>query len=87
EQGSKIIEKVLSYGTGSRIVPSNYAITQNEIQLPAIQYFRLAHKELDNIIKRAQVRPLAEGVPRDRQLLQFCYHAAVADSELTLLAD
>ncbi|MEA7178544.1 hypothetical protein ONK20_25735, partial [Salmonella enterica subsp. enterica serovar Montevideo] len=42
-----------------------------EFQVPASQDFRLAHKELDHILKRAQVRPLAVGVHRDRQLLQF----------------
>ncbi|MEK9231692.1 hypothetical protein, partial [Escherichia coli] len=56
-------------------------------QVPASQDFRLAHKELDQILKRAQARPLAGGVHRDRQLLQFCYTAEVADSVLKLLDD
>lgn len=33
------------------------------------------------------MRPLAVGVHRDRQLLQFCYTAEVADSVLKLLDD
>ena len=45
----------------------------------------MAHKEIDTILKRAQVRPLAVGVHNDRQLLQFCYTAEVADSALKIL--
>jgi hypothetical protein len=47
--------------------------------------FKLAHKELDAILKRAQLRPLAVGVHADRKLLQFCYTSEVADSALKLL--
>ncbi len=47
--------------------------------------FKLAHKEIDQILKRAQVRPLAVGVHNDRQLLQFCYTSEVADSALKIL--
>ena len=49
------------------------------------QDFKLAHKELDLIFKRAQLRPLAVGVHADRKLLQFCYTSEVADSALKLL--
>ena len=47
--------------------------------------FKLAHKDIDTILKRAQVRPLAVGVHNDRQLLQFCYTAEVVDSALKIL--
>lgn len=47
--------------------------------------FKLAHKEIDQILKRAQVRPLSVGVHNDRQLLQFCYTSEVADSALKIL--
>jgi hypothetical protein len=53
--------------------------------VPAGQDFKLAHKDIDLILKRAQVRPLAVGVHNDRQLLQFCYTAEVADSALKIL--
>ncbi len=53
--------------------------------MPAGQDFKLAHKDIDTILKRAQVRPLAVGVHNDRQLLQFCYTAEVADSALKIL--
>ncbi|EBI6192874.1 bifunctional aspartate kinase/homoserine dehydrogenase II, partial [Salmonella enterica] len=87
DQGSTRIERVLASGTGARIVTSHDDICLIEFQVPASQDFRLAHKELDQILKRAQARPLAVGVHRDRQLLQFCYTAEVADSVLKLLDD
>ncbi|EHP9126442.1 bifunctional aspartate kinase/homoserine dehydrogenase II [Salmonella enterica subsp. enterica serovar Infantis] len=87
DQGSTRIERVLASGTGARIVTSHDDICLIEFQVPASQDFRLAHKELDHILKRAQARPLAVGVHRDRQLLQFCYTAEVADSVLKLLDD
>ena len=85
DQGSTRIERVLASGTGARIVTSHDDICLIEFQVPAGQDFRLAHKEIDTILKRAQVRPLAVGVHNDRQLLQFCYTAEVADSALKIL--
>ncbi len=54
-------------------------------QVPASQDIKLEHKEIDQILKRAQVRPLAVGVHNDRQLLKFCYTSEVADSALKIL--
>lgn len=85
EQGSTRIERVLASGTGARIVTSHDDVCLIEFRVPAGQDFKLAHKELDLIFKRAQLRPLAVGVHADRKLLQFCYTSEVADSALRLL--
>ncbi len=85
DQGSTRIERVLASGTGARIVTSHDDICLIEFQVPAGQDFKLAHKEIDLLLKRAQVRPLAVGVHADRQLLQLCYTAEVVDSALKLL--
>ncbi|CDL31354.1 Aspartokinase / Homoserine dehydrogenase [Enterobacter hormaechei] len=85
DQGSTRIERVLASGTGARIVTSHDDICLIEFQVPAGQDFKLAHKDIDTILKRAQVRPLAVGVHNDRQLLQFCYTAEVVDSALKIL--
>ena len=85
DQGSTRIERVLASGTGARIVTSHDDVCLIEFQVPASQDFKLAHKEIDQILKRAQVRPLAVGVHNDRQLLQFCYTSEVADSALKIL--
>ena len=85
EQGSTRIERVLASGTGARIVTSHDDVCLVEFQVPASHDFKLAHKELDALLKRAQLRPLAVGVHADRKLLQFCYTSEVADSALKLL--
>ena len=85
DQGSTRIERVLASGTGARIVTSHDDVCLIEFQVPAGQDFKLAHKELEQIFKRAQLRPLAVGVHADRKLLQFCYTSEVADSALKLL--
>ena len=85
EQGSTRIERVLASGTGARIVTSHDDVCLVEFQVPAGHDFKLAHKELDALLKRAQLRPLAVGVHADRKLLQFCYTSEVADSALKLL--
>ncbi|CAM8680713.1 bifunctional aspartate kinase/homoserine dehydrogenase II [Leclercia adecarboxylata] len=85
DQGSTRIERVLASGTGARIVTSHDDICLIEFLVPAGHDFKLAHKEIDLILKRAQVRPLAVGVHTDRHLLQFCYTAEVADSALKIL--
>ena len=73
DQGSTRIERVLASGTGARIVTSHDDVCLIEFQVPASQDFKQAHKDIDQVLKRAQVRPLAVGVHTDRHLLQFCY--------------
>ncbi|WP_313824926.1 bifunctional aspartate kinase/homoserine dehydrogenase II [Leclercia sp.] len=85
DQGSTRIERVLASGTGARIVTSHDDICLIEFLVPAGHDFKQTHKEIDLILKRAQVRPLAVGVHTDRHLLQFCYTAEVADSALKIL--
>jgi len=85
EQGSTRIERVLASGTGARIVTSHDDVCLIEFQVPPSQDFKLAHKEIDLILKRAQLRPLAVGVHTDRNLLQLCYTSEVVDSALKLL--
>ena len=84
DQGSTRIERVLASGTGARIVTSHDDICLIEFRCLRAD-FKLAHKDIDTILKRAQVRPLAVGVHNDRQLLQFCYTAEVVDSALKIL--
>lgn len=47
--------------------------------------FALVHKEMELALKRAQIKPLAVGVHRDRRLLQLCYTSEVAGSALCIL--
>jgi len=87
EQGSTRIERVLASGTGARIVTSHDDVCLVEIQLPGQHDFTLLRKEIDQLLTRAQMRPLAMGVHPDRQLLQLCYTSEVVNSAFTLLQD
>ena len=62
DQGATRIERVLASGTGARIVTSHDDVCLIEFRVPASQDFKLAYKEIDQLLKRAQVRPLAVGV-------------------------
>lgn len=87
EQGSTRIERVLASGTGARIVTSHDDVCLIEFQVPSQHDFTTLHKEVDHLLKRAQLRPLATGVHPDRNLLQLCYTSEVVTSALTLLQD
>ncbi len=76
---------MLASGTGARIVTSHDDVCLIEFLVPSGQDFKLAHREIDIILKRAQVRPLAVGVHADRNLLQLCYTSEVVDSVFKLL--
>lgn len=82
EQGSTRIERVLASGTGAKIVTSHDDVCLIELTIPPQHDFALAHKEMKLVLKRAQIKPLAVGVHRDRRLLQLCYTSEVAGSAL-----
>jgi len=87
EQGSTRIERVLASGTGARIVTSHDDVCLIEFQVPPQHNFNSLHKEIDLLLKRAQVRPLATGVHPDRNLLQLCYTSEVVNSALDILQE
>ncbi|KOC87965.1 bifunctional aspartate kinase/homoserine dehydrogenase II [Winslowiella iniecta] len=87
EQGSTRIERVLASGTGARIVTSHDDVCLIEFKVPPQHDFSALHKEVDLLLKRAQVRPLATGVHPDRNLLQLCYTSEVVNSALDILQD
>ncbi|ARJ42031.1 bifunctional aspartate kinase/homoserine dehydrogenase II [Pantoea alhagi] len=87
EQGSTRIERVLASGTGARIVTSHDDVCLIDIEVSAQHDFDALHKEVDHLLKRAQIRPLAMGVHSDRNLLQLCYTSEVVSSVFELLQD
>ena len=87
EQGSTRIERVLASGTGARIVTSHDDVCLIEFQVPPQHDFSITHKEIERLLQRAQLRPLATGIHPDRNLIQLCYTSEVVSSALTLLQD
>lgn len=85
EQGSTRIERVLASGTGAKIVTSHDDVCLIELHVAAQHDFKLAQKELDLVLKRAQIKPLAVGIHPDRNLVQLCYTSEVVNSALATL--
>lgn len=87
EQGSTRIERVLASGSGAKIVTSHDDVCLIELQIASHHDFSQAQKEIDLLLKRAQIKPLATGIHPDRNLLQLCYTSEVVDSALRVLED
>ncbi|CFQ65154.1 bifunctional aspartate kinase II/homoserine dehydrogenase II [Yersinia frederiksenii] len=87
EQGSTRIERVLASGSGAKIVTSHDDVCLIELQIASHHDFSLAQKEIDLLLKRAQIKPLATGIHPDRNLLQLCYTSEVVNSALRVLED
>ena len=85
EQGSTRIERVLASGTGAKIVTSHDDVCLIELHVAAQHDFKLAQKELDLVLKRAQIKPLAVGIHPDRNPVQLCYTSEVVNSALATL--
>ncbi|WP_367300212.1 bifunctional aspartate kinase/homoserine dehydrogenase II [Hafnia alvei] len=87
EQGSTRIERVLASGTGAKIVTSHDEVCLIELNVPQSHDFEHVRQEIDRVLKRSQLRPLATGVHRDRHMIQLCYTSEVVESALKLLEE
>jgi aspartokinase/homoserine dehydrogenase 2 len=87
EQGSTRIERVLASGTGAKIVTSHDDICLIEVAVAPSHDFALVQKDVELVLNRAQVKPLATGVHADRNLLQLCYTSEVVNSALAVLEE
>lgn len=87
EQGSTRIERILASGTGARIVTSHDDICLIEFQLSPQHDFCALHKEINLLLTRTQLRPLATGIHADRHLLQLCYTSEIVNTALDVLMD
>lgn len=87
EQGSTKIERVLASGTGVKIVTSHDDVCLVELIVATQQNFSQIYKDIDLLLKRNQLRPLATGLHPDRKLIQLCYTSEVAASALALLKE
>lgn len=85
EQGSTRIERVLASGTGAKIVTSHDDVCLIELQVASDHDFTSVQKQVDLLLKRVQLKPLATGVHPDRNLLQLCYTSEVVTSVLHTL--
>ena len=87
EQGSTKIERVLASGTGAKIVTSHDDVCLIELRIAQGRDFNQIYKDIDSLLKRTQLRPLAHGIHPDRNLLQFCYTSEIVESALNILEE
>lgn len=87
QQGSTRIERVLASGNGAKIVTSHDDVCLIELHVPADHEFNHVQQEVERILTRVQLRPLARGIHRDRRLIQLCYTAEVVGSAFKLLEE
>ncbi|PHM39531.1 aspartate kinase [Xenorhabdus mauleonii] len=87
EQGSTRIERVLATGTGAKIVTSHDDVCLIELHVSSSHDFKKSYKDIDSLLKRAQVRPLATGLHADCNLIQLCYTSELVNSALDVLQD
>ncbi|EKT54090.1 bifunctional aspartate kinase/homoserine dehydrogenase II [Providencia burhodogranariea] len=87
EQGSTKIERVLASGSGAKIVTSHDEVCIIELRISPDRNFHQIYKDIDLLLKRVQLRPLAQGIHHDRHLLQFCYTAEIVESALNVLEE
>nr|WP_314268028.1 bifunctional aspartate kinase/homoserine dehydrogenase II [uncultured Moellerella sp.] len=87
EQGSTKIERVLASGTGAKIVTSHDDVCLIELRIAEDRDFKQMCKDIDLLLKRAQLRPLASGIHQDRHLLQLCYTSEIVESALNTLEE
>ncbi len=87
EQGSTRIERVLASGSGAKIVTSHDDVCLIELQIAGHHDFSQMQREIDLLLKRAQIKPLATGIHPDRNLLQLCYTSEVVNSALRVLEE
>lgn len=87
EQGSTKIERVLASGTGAKIVTSHDEVCLIELRIAVGRDFNQIYKDIDLLLKRVQLKPLALGIHQDRNLLQFCYTSELVESALNILEE
>ncbi|MEX6253964.1 bifunctional aspartate kinase/homoserine dehydrogenase II [Providencia huaxiensis] len=87
EQGSTKIERVLASGAGAKIVTSHDDVCLIELRIAAGRDFKQICKDVDLLLKRVQLRPLALGIHHDRALLQLCYTSELVESALNVLEE
>lgn len=87
EQGSTKIERVLASGSGAKIVTSHDEVCIIELRIAPDRNFNQIYKDIDLLLKRVQLRPLAQGIHHDRYLLQFCYTSELVESALNVLEE
>ncbi|GHA44200.1 bifunctional aspartate kinase/homoserine dehydrogenase II [Photobacterium aphoticum] len=87
ESGSTRVERVLASGRGAKIITSLDDVCLIALTIPRSHDISLVEAELERILSRAQLQPLAQSVEADKGRIQLAYTGEVVNSVLALLQD
>lgn len=87
ESGSTRIERVLASGRGAKIVTSLEEVCLLEVQCPRAHLLEPMVAELERLLLRAQLAPLARDIQTDKGLIRLAYTSEIAGGVLALLQD
>ncbi|MCW8329625.1 bifunctional aspartate kinase/homoserine dehydrogenase II [Photobacterium sp. SDRW27] len=87
ESGSTRVERVLASGRGAKIITSLDDVCLIELAIARFHDFEPIQAELERILQRAQLHPLAQAVEVDQGRIQLAYTSEVVNGVLALLQD
>ena len=87
ESGSTRVERVLASGRGAKIITSLDDVCLIEVGVARSHDFEPIQAELERILLRAQLQPLAQSAEVDKGRIQLAYTSEVVNGVLGLLQD
>lgn len=87
ESGSTRIERVLASGRGAKIITSLGEVCLLQLDVPKSHDFGVARQDIERLLVRNQILPLASSYSADQHRIQLAYTAEVVNSVLEQLQD
>ncbi|KKD58341.1 aspartate kinase [Grimontia sp. AD028] len=85
ESGSTRIERVLASGRGAKIITSLSDVCLLELDVPRSHDFDTARRDIERLLTRNQIQPLASSFSADQHRIQLAYTGEVVNSVLEQL--
>ncbi|PMN69792.1 bifunctional aspartate kinase/homoserine dehydrogenase II [Enterovibrio norvegicus] len=85
ESGSTRIERVLASGRGAKIITSLDDVCLLQLDVPRSHDFDIARLDLERLLTRNQLQPLATSASEDQHRIQLAYTSEVVNSVLEQL--
>ncbi|MEZ8141291.1 bifunctional aspartate kinase/homoserine dehydrogenase II [Enterovibrio norvegicus FF-454] len=87
ESGSTRVERVLASGRGAKIITSLDDVCLLQLDIPRSHDFSVARRDIERLLTRNQIQPLASSASADQHRIQLAYTAEVVNSVLEQLQD
>ncbi|MDD1782104.1 bifunctional aspartate kinase/homoserine dehydrogenase II [Enterovibrio sp. ZSDZ35] len=87
ESGSTRIERVLASGRGAKIITSLNDVCVLQLDIPRSHDFAAAQRDVESLLSKKQIQPLAASSSADQHRIQLAYTAEVVNSVLEQIQD